>query len=336
MIIVFFAGLIVMVSGSSVSEACNITYLNLICNIVGGIMMGSGAYCFIKEKEKKKDELILLAEKLVGKEDQEHEMNVLVSIETLLQEQSKVLSIIEEDQKRVIDIVGDSSEIADGVGTIKASLDNHFNLLKKEMNNLSEKNAKGFEKLSGVTKNVGQIIEAEKPLLNEAVETLHKDNVALVAKTEDTLSQLIKNTADLLNIVQLQATEVLGEKNTIVEFLKTIDQRIERLNILPREISESVDELIARFGDSISSIQNDYKNLAEDLDDQEKNRTKKFSLIMNEIRDNAEEYNEEMSEEMKRLSDQYTAFEKTIFAIVEQMSHMAEEDIKVMKGFLNG
>ena len=57
---------------------------------------------------------------------------------------------------------------------------------------------------------------------------------------------------------------------------------------------------------------------------------------MNEIRDNAEEYNEEMSEEMKRLSNQYTAFEKTIFAIVEQMSHMAEEDIKVMKGFLNG
>ena len=43
-----------------------------------------------------------------------------------------------------------------------------------------------------------------------------------------------------------------------------------------------------------------------------------------------------MAEEIKKLSDQYTAFESMISAIVEEMSHMAEEDIKVMKGFLNG
>lgn len=86
----------------------------------------------------------------------------------------------------------------------------------------------------------------------------------------------------------------------------------------------------------MSAIQSDYKNLADDIEDQEKARTKKFNSIMTEIRDLSEESNEEMAEEIKKLAEQYESFEKMISAIVDQMSHMAEEDIKVMKGFLNG
>ena len=44
----------------------------------------------------------------------------------------------------------------------------------------------------------------------------------------------------------------------------------------------------------------------------------------------------EMVEEIKKLAKQYEQFEQLISSIVEQMSHIAEEDIKVMKGFLNG
>ena len=190
MIIVFFAGLIIMASGGSVSEACNIVYLKLICNIVGGIMMGGSAYCFIKEEQKKKEELKLLAEKLAGKEElkllteklagkEEHknEINILISIETLLKEHSRMLSIIEENQKKVMNIAGDKSEIIDSIENVKVSLDNHFSLLEKE-------------------------------------------------------------------------------------------------------ISESAEELISKCENTVASIQSDYRNLSEDLYDQETNRTKKFSLIM--------------------------------------------------------
>lgn len=130
-------------------------------------------------------------------------------------------------------------------------------------------------------------------------------------------------TIDILDKLQLQAN--------IVESLKAIDQRIVGINILPHEISESVDTLIAKFGNTIENIQTSYENLAEDIEEQEKARTKKFNSIMSEIRDATEGSNEEMVEEIEKLADQYAGFEEVITTIVEQMSHMAKEDIKVMK-----
>lgn len=358
MIIVFFVGLIIMVSGGAISDACNVAYINMICNIVGGIMMGSSAHYFTKSEEKRKNELKRMLENLAGKEEHENEMKVLSSIETLLQEYSKIISIIEQDQKRVINIVGDNSVIKESIETINASLDNHFSSLEKEMvnqndklavsrksqidelighiNNLFVNNAKNAEKMLGAIKNVEKILEVEKPLINHAIEELHQDNTELMAKVEDSLSKLIKNTIDVLDKFQLQVNQVEKANTAIVESLQAIDQRIIGINILPQEISESVDTLIEKFGNTIENIQIDYKNLAEDLEDQEKDRTKRFNSIMNEIRDAAEESNEEMVEEIKKLADQYAMFEKMITTIVKQMSHMAEEDIKVMKGFLNG
>ncbi len=72
--------------------------------------------------------------------------------------------------------------------------------------------------------------------------------------------------------------------------------------------------------------------MSEDIEEQETKRTEKYKSIM----DTTETSNEEMIEEIKKLSGQYASFEKMINTIVENMSHMAEEDIKVMKGFLNG
>lgn len=350
MIIVFFVGLIIMVSGGAIGDVCNVAYINMICNIVGGIMMGSGAYYITKSEKKRKNELKLLLGKLAGKEEHENEIKVLSSIETLLQEHSKIISIIEQDQKRVINIVGDNSEMKEGIEIIKVSLDKHFSSLEQEMvnqndklavsrksqinelighiNNLSVNNAKDAEKILGTIKNIEKILEVEKPLINDAIEELHKDNTELMAKVEDSLSKLIKNTIDILDKLQLQAN--------IVESLKAIDQRIVGINILPHEISESVDTLIAKFGNTIENIQTSYENLAEDIEEQEKARTKKFNSIMSEIRDATEGSNEEMVEEIEKLADQYAGFEEVITTIVEQMSHMAKEDIKVMKGFLNG
>lgn len=318
MIIVFFVGLIIMASGGSISETCNISCLNLICNIVGGIMMGSSTYWFIKEEEKKKNELKLLTEKLVGKEEHENEINVLVSIETLLKNHSKVLSSIEENQKRVINIVSNSSEIADSITTIKGSLDNHFSILEKEISNQNKR----VEKSRAIQ--INEVIERISILSEKNAKGFEKILIA------------INNADNMLDKIQVHANDIIGRNSTIVEYLKTIERRAEGINKFPQEIDESVDRLISNFGSTISSIQNNYKNLVEDIDEQEKKRTEKFCSIMNEIRDNADDYNEEMSEEIKNLSDQYASFENMISVIVEQMSHMAEEDIKVMKGFLNG
>lgn len=139
MIIVFLVGLIIMFLGGAISDVCNVVYINMICKIVGGIMMGSSAYYIIKSEEKRKKELKLLLEKLAGKEEHENEIKVLLSIETLLQEHGKIISIIEQDQKRVINIVGDNSDILESIETIKLSLDYHFSSLEKEIVNQNDK-----------------------------------------------------------------------------------------------------------------------------------------------------------------------------------------------------
>lgn len=318
MIIAFFVGLIIMVSGGAVSDVCNVVYINVICNIVGGIMMGSSTYYIIKSDKKMKNELKLLLEKLAGKEEHENEIKVLLSIETLLQEHNKIISIIEQDQKRVINIVGDNSVMKESIEIIKASLDNHFSSLEKEIVNQNDKLT--VSRMSQINELIGHI------------NNLSVNN----AKDAEKILGAIKNTIDVLDKLQLQANQVEKVNTTIVESLKAIDQRIVGINILPQEISESVDTLIAKFENTIENIQTGYKNLTEDIEEQEKGRTKKFNSIMNEIRDAAEESNEEMAEEIKKLAEQYTMFEKMITTIVEQMSHMAEEDIKVMKGFLYG
>ena len=72
------------------------------------------------------------------------------------------------------------------------------------------------------------------------------------------------------------------------------------------------------------------------MKDEEKKRTKLFNQIMNEIRENTEDSNSAVETRIEKLSGQYQEFERLISAIVEQMTHISEEDIKVMKGFLNG
>lgn len=265
MIIFFFVGLIIMASAGSISDISNVTYLYLVCNAIGGIMMGVSTFFFFKEEARKKNELKLLVEKLSGKEEYENEIYVLNAIEKELQEYRENLRIIGENQEKIIAGVCDNSEIKDSITTINELLKDCFDSLEKQ--------------------------------------------------------------------VAIQNSKTAEE---IIETLRSIEQRIECVNLLPGEISESVERLITKFEKTVDSIQSDYKNLADDIEDQEKDRTKKYNSIMTEIRDLTEESNEEMTEEIKKLAEQYESFEKIISAIVNQMSHMAEEDIKVMKGFLNG
>lgn len=301
MIIFFFIGLIIMVSSGTIS---NVAYINMICNIVGGIMMGGSAYYIIKLEEKKKSELKMSIEKLAGKEEHENEIRILSSIETLLQEHSKIITTIEQNQKKVVDIVEDNSEMKESIETIKESLDAHFSSLEKEIINQN-----------------GKLIESSKFQIEELIEDVN--NISA------------NNSKDTKEIIgSIKAVES-ANTDVVVESLKNIDQRINSINALPREISELVDTLIENLEKNIEDIQKAYTNLTEDIDDKEEERTNKFKSIMSGIQEVTQESNEEMVGEIKNLADQYTMFEKTITTIVEQMSHMAEEDIKVMKGFLD-
>ena len=192
------------------------------------------------------------------------------------------------------------------------------------------------QNLINALENAEKSIKDEITKLYNAVETLHIDYTELRGQEENNFAKVIESATSVSENIQIQADQLEKLKNEIIETLRCIDRRIEGVNLLPSEISESIERLISKFEKTVDSIQSDYKNLMEDIEEQEKSRTKKFNSIMAEIRDTSEESNEEMTEEIKKLAEQYELFEKVISAIVDQMSHIAEEDIKVMKGFLNG
>ena len=358
MIILFFVGLIIMASAGSVSDISNITYLHLVCNVIGGIMMGGSTVFFFKEEARKKNELKLLVEKLSGKEEHENEINVLNAIEKVLQEYRETLRTIDENQEKIIAGVCDNSEIKDSITAINELLKDCFDSLEKQVATQDSKTAETIiekicnlikcvdtmteiipasaQNLRNAVENTEKSIKDESAKLYNAVDTLHIDYTEFRRQEENDFAIVIENTTSVSEKLQIQANHLEELKNEIIETLRSIEQRIEGVNLLPGEISESVEKLITKFEKTVDSIQSDYKNLADDIEDQEKARTKKFNSIMTEIRDSSEESNEEMTEEIKKLAQQYESFEKMISSIVDQMSHMAEEDIKVMKGFLNG
>ena len=219
--------------------------------------------------------------------------------------------------------------------TSEAIIEKICNLIKC-VDTMTEIIPASAQNLRNAVENIEKSIKDESSKLYNAVDTLHIDYTEFRRQEENDFAIVIENTTSVSEKLQIQVNHLEELKNEIIETLRSIEQRIEGVNLLPGKISESVERLITKFEKTVDSIQSDYKNLADDIEDQEKARTKKFNSIMTEIRDLSEESNEEMAEEIKKLAEQYESFEKMISAIVDQMSHMAEEDIKVMKGFLNG
>ena len=284
--------------------------------------------------------------------------NVLNAIEKVLQENRETLRTIDENHEKIIAGVCDNSEIKDSITAINELLKDCFDSLEKQVVIQDSKTSEAIiekicnlikcvdtmteiipasaQNLRNAVENIEKSIKDESSKLYNAVDTLHIDYTEFRRQEENDFAIVIENTTSVSEKLQIQVNHLEELKNEIIETLRSIEQRIEGVNLLPGKISESVERLITKFEKTVDSIQSDYKNLADDIEDQEKARTKKFNSIMTEIRDLSEESNEEMAEEIKKLAEQYESFEKMISAIVDQMSHMAEEDIKVMKGFLNG
>ena len=358
MIIVFFVGLIIMASAGSISDISSNAYIHLVCNVVGGIMMGGSTFLFFKEESRKKNELKLLVEKLSGKEEHENVINVLNAIERGLQEYSEILGNIDKKQEKIIEDVCDNSEIKDSITSVNELLKECFGSLEKQVAIQDSKTAEAInekicnlinsvetiagnfsasvQSLRNAIEDVEKSIKGESAKLYNVVDTLHMDYTEYRHKEENDFAIVIENVTSVSEKLQIQVEQIEKIKKEIIETLGRIEKRIEGVNLLPGEISESVERVITKFEKTVEGIQSAYKNLTDDIEDQEKARTKKFNSIMVEIRDSYEESNEEMTEEIKKLAEQYELFEKMISAIVDQMSHMAEEDIKVMKGFLNG
>ena len=370
MILVFFVGLTIMVSGESISDVCNIAYLNIVCNIIGGIMMCVGVYLFIKKAEEK-NELKLLSGQMTSKEEYEKELDVLRSVEKALHDNGKILFVLKENQKEIVDMISSKGAINSNIVSLKGFIEDNFSSLNEiekrntenvntlitntneictQISKITEAHSTDMKNLLSTIKSVENVIKKERDLICKSLDSilseshesrvnlgvLHADNEEMLKQMCAELTKMDKNIKNVFGMLQEYIVKIQEVNCNATNLLGIIDQRIANINMLPEEISEYIEDLISKFEKTSEAIQSNYRYLSEDIKDQDKGRTKKFNSIMNEIRDTVEDNNGEMVEEIKKLASQYAEFEKIISTIVEQMSHMAEEDIKVMKGFLNG
>ena len=219
MIILFFVGLIIMASAGSVSDISNIIYLHLVCNVIGGIMMGGSTFFFFKEEERKKNELKLLVEKLSGKEEHENEINVLNAIEKVLQENRETLRTIDENHEKIIAGVCDNSEIKDSITAINELLKDCFDSLEKQVVIQDSKTSEAIiekicnlikcvdtmteiipasaQNLRNAVENIEKSIKDESSKLYNAVDTLHIDYTEFRRQEENDFAIVIENTTSV-------------------------------------------------------------------------------------------------------------------------------------------
>lgn len=57
--------------------------------------------------------------------------------------------------------------------------------------------------------------------------------------------------------------------------------------------------------------------------------------MLRELSDSLDNNNEEVTEHIETLSNQYEKFEKLVEKMIQQMNLMSESDYEVLKGFLN-
>lgn len=347
-IIIFFIGMVIMVSGKQIGSICDISYIGLICNVVGGIVMGGSAVSFYRIGQKKKDEVKALAENFVGKEEYEKELRVIQSIEKILTDNQKTLRALEEKQIAFYDFYASQGVLRNDIECISNTiiqviLEAKCFLLDKQTASV-EQILKLLDLISNYMKNIDSIY-AESQAINGNLNLLHDDldemqkYAKLIHTNNDNVSKMLdvisSNYFECVNkiIDEMKGIKQLSED--IIGNINDVYERIDNINLMPNLISESVENLIKKFGDTVTEIQIEFKHLEEDVEEQEKNRTKLFKKIMEEIRDSTEGSNEDIAFEMSKLGSQYEQFEKVLSSIVSQMSHIAEEDMEIMKGFLN-
>lgn len=267
-LICFFIGLLILISGNELELMININNVSLICNCVGVLLVGYSVKCH-RDKEKRE----------------------------LLQRNG----VIEEIR----------------------------NVICKMPTNADSENI--VEQLRNIGENQ-KIYEHTMLDFKCSVETLQQNVNTILDVIVASKKSIDEDIVKIINELNLQ-------KETVVSLDKNIangmEETVKAINELPKQIIDVNEELIEKINNYQSILITRIDYLAQDIEEQDKQRMSNFNKMIKEIREYNEENEEGISEKIETLSQQYLEFESFAKAIVQQMTQMAEQDFENMTRFLN-
>lgn len=303
-VICFFLGVVLVASNNEIGLLFDNSYIPIICNFLGGLLMGISVYNFIKIRNKevkyKRDvfeKLSLLSDSIL------ENTRIYEEIEKLNSNQKESLGLLSEISNNFEDV---SNYGKDNLCTkifMDEKVESLINALQIIYKKIEESQNDVNEKLSDM-KNVTDNIEKNKvTYIKNALE-----------KVQHILEEIQSNNE--------MSGKCCDKINSIVSLTENI----------PEELCNQNEIIISTVREYTEDLKDEIENLIEDLEEQDRKRLKNFNNMISNITDYCENNNEEIG----LLSKQYLEFEKTIEGIVNQMTEMSQKDIEVMKGFFNG
>lgn len=215
------------------------------------------------------------------------------------------------------------------VGCICMGYSTFVFLMKKDEENQCKKGI--LENTNQLYKEISEKIECQNEIIKGVSECQNKCNNSieeLCTMIKDYVIFFKENSPSNEEIKKLESIIEIN-KNNILESLNGLIE-------IPSNLGDEIERLIDSMSQSTNNIITKVEYLTEDLEEQDEKRMKNFNRMLNELKDYSVDNNEEIVEQLKVLGQQYLEFEKVADSIVQKITFMAENDIEVMKGFLNG
>lgn len=335
-IICFFVGLILVVSGEEISLLTHISYLSLVCNIVGCSLMGYSTFVFWTRRNNEtqcRNSILERINKLLDKMpgNVEYEQGIEL-IQILCDRQNQCKDLVEELCGALKSFTEYYVKNSPSNESLQSNVDAFIIELLEIKKTIGESNniiSKTIETQSNELKTLGCIIDSHGNSELENIKSLQSQMEKLQRGTHEDSILCNESLGKIERSIKHSCEE---EAEKLDELLKVIAGMIH----IPQEVSEQIERLIVVANNYTTNLTTKIEYLSEDLEEQDLKRMKNFDRMLDELRDYCEGNNEEIMEQIKVLSQQYLQFEKTVDVIVKKMTTMAESDIEVMKGFLNG
>lgn len=335
-IICFFVGLILVVSSGEISLLTNISYFSLVCNIAGCSLMGYSTFVFwtrrnneIQCRNSILEGINKLSERIPGNVEYEHGIEL---IKTLCDRQKQCKDSVEElcgALKNFTDYYKKNSPSNEGLQSNVDAFIIELLDIKKTIGESNNTISKTIKTQSNELKTLEFIIDSHGKNELESIKSLQSQMETLQRETHED-SVLCNESLGKIELSIRHSCEEEAEK------LENVLEIIDGMLHIPKEVSEQIERLIVVANNYTTNLTTKIEYLSEDLEEQDGKRMNNFNRMLDELRDYCEGNNEEIVEQIKVLSQQYLQFEKTVDVIVQKMTTMAESDIEVMKGFLNG
>ncbi len=353
-LIAFCVGMIILVSGDELGAIMDITYISLVCNCIGAILIGLAVKEYAdkyKEETKRKwqnrEEIKNMMEKLpLSLQIERIEEYLEQTCENQKKHEQEIYNIGEiikhfEEKYEAMVFTADKMQVC--VDTILKTIAKLCEKMDQNASNICEEVGLGTEDicqemasqreiLLNITKRLLLLCEQEEEkaeMLKGSIDTMRND-----------LLEDYDNQVDLIRNITNKFEE---KKESELEEIRKIQQGLTSLNKLPECTMDVLEEFSEKMKNYFLEFKEQMKELLSNIEKCDKKRMNDFKNMMaafENMMENLEEYNEGQSDNLleyiKELSGQYQEFKSFSEILVQKMTDMTKKDCEIMRGFLDG